>query len=110
MGERRRRARGAGGGRLLNETRTTVLDLSGAEELCTEPSPLERVQRAYAGLEPGHRLEVRTPIAEHAFAVRAWSRKHGVTIVVDERNGADHRIVLAHDGAPAAGEVAHSGA
>ena len=110
VGERRRRARGAGGGRLLSEARTTTLDLSGAEELCTEPSPLERVRRAYAGLEPGHRLEVRTPIAEHAFAVRAWSRKHGVTIVVDERNGADHRIVLAHDGAPAAGEVAHSGA
>jgi TusA-related sulfurtransferase len=42
---------------------------------------LERVKRAYARLAPGARLEVRSPIAEHAFAVRAWARKNDVAIV-----------------------------
>lgn len=77
----------------------TVIDLSGSEELCTEPGALERVRRAYAGLEPGGRLEVRSPIAEHAFAVRAWSRKNGVTVIVDEQSDGYRRLVLA---APAA--------
>jgi TusA-related sulfurtransferase len=79
---------------------TTVLDLSGAEELCTEPGALDRVRHAYARLEPGGRLEVRSPIAEHAFAVRAWSRKNGVSVVVDEPADGFRRLVLE---SPAAG-------
>jgi len=74
---------------------TTVLDLSGSEELCSEPGPLERVRKAYARLEPGGRLEVRSPIAEHAFAVRAWSRKNGVTLIADEPREGYRRLVLA---------------
>jgi TusA-related sulfurtransferase len=77
----------------------TVLDLSGSEELCTEPGALERVRKAYARLEPGDRLEVRSPVAEHAFAVRAWSRKNGVNVIVDEPSDGFRRLVLA---APAA--------
>jgi hypothetical protein len=78
---------------------TTVIDLSGSEELCTEPGALERVRQAYARLAPGSQLEVRSPIAEHAFAVRAWSRKNGVTLIVDEPSDGYRRLVLA---APAA--------
>jgi hypothetical protein len=81
-------------------TAATVLDLRAAEELCTEPGALERVRRAYAKLEPGTQLEVRSPVAEHAFAVRAWSRKNGVSVVVDEPSDGYRRLVL--DG-PAAG-------
>jgi TusA-related sulfurtransferase len=77
-----------------------VLDLSGAEELCSEPGALERVRKAYATLEPGGRLEVRATITEHAFAVRAWSRKKGVSLVVDEPVDGYRRLVLE---APAAG-------
>lgn len=73
---------------------TTVLDLSGAEELCTEPGALQRVRMAYAGLEPGALLEVRSPVAEHAFAVRAWCRKNGVNLVVDEPSAGFRRLVL----------------
>lgn len=109
VGQRGRRSRGAGGGRQLSGT-LTVLDLSGAEELCTEPAPLERVRRAFAQLEPGDRLEVRTPITEHAFSVRAWSGKQGVTVLDDERAGGAHRIVLLRGAAPPGTGVAHSGA
>jgi TusA-related sulfurtransferase len=77
-----------------------VLDLSGAEELCSEPGALERVRKAYAKLEPGAQLEVRSPVTEHAFAVRAWSRKHGVSLVVDESADGYRRLVLE---APASG-------
>jgi hypothetical protein len=79
---------------------STVLDLSASEELCTEPGALERVRRAYARLEPGGQLEIRSRVAEHAFAVRAWSRKNGVSVVVDEPADGFRRFVLA---APAAG-------
>ena len=78
---------------------TTVIDLSGSEELCTEPGALESVRRAYARLAPGGLLEGRSPIAEHAFAVRAWSRKNGVSVIVDEPSDGYRRLVLA---APAA--------
>jgi TusA-related sulfurtransferase len=71
-----------------------VIDLSGSEELCTEPGALERVRKAYARLEPGGRLEVRSPITEHAFAVRAWSRKNGVHLLVDEPAEGYRRLVL----------------
>jgi TusA-related sulfurtransferase len=71
-----------------------VLDLSGAEDLCTEPGALERVRKAYARLEPGGRLEVRSPVADHAFAVRAWSRKNGVTVIADEPSEGFRRLVL----------------
>lgn len=81
-------------------TELAVLDLSAADLLCSEPGPLERVRRAYAKLEPGGRLEVRSPITEHAFAVRAWSRKNGVLVVVDEVSEGYRRLVLE---APAAG-------
>jgi TusA-related sulfurtransferase len=77
---------------------TTVVDLSGAEELCSEPAPLEQVKRAFEKLAPGDSLEVRSPIAEHAFAVRAWSRKQGVTVVSDERVDGTQRLVLMRSG------------
>ena len=72
----------------------TTLDLAGAEELCSEPAPLERVKRALAELPEGERLEVRTPVAEHAFAVRAWARKHGITLAEDARVDGITRLVL----------------
>jgi TusA-related sulfurtransferase len=72
----------------------TILDLSQAEELCSEPGALERVKRAYAGLKPGQRLEVRSPIAEHAFAVRAWARKNGAPVVEDTTLDGVTRLVL----------------
>ncbi len=75
-------------------TETTLLDLTGAEELCTEPGALQRVRRAYAQLQPGGHLEVRSPVAEHAFAVRAWSRKNGVSLIVDEPSDGFRRLVL----------------
>jgi len=71
-----------------------ILDLSQAEELCSEPGALERVKRAYAGLKPGDRLEVRSPVAEHAFAVRAWARKNGVPVVDDAAQDGVTRLVL----------------
>ena len=73
---------------------TTILDLSQAEELCSEPGALERVRRAHAGLKPGERLEVRSPVAEHAFAVRAWARKNGVPVVDDVIRDGVTRLVL----------------
>jgi len=74
---------------------TRSLDLSAAEELCSEPGALERVRRAYANLEPGGRLEVRSSVAEHAFAVRAWARKSGVSVVEDGiDSGGALRLVL----------------
>ena len=75
-------------------TETTTLDLSASEELCTEPGALERVRRAYARLEPGGRLEVRSPIAEHVFAVRAWSRKNVVNVIIDEPSEGFRRLIL----------------
>ena len=73
---------------------TTVLDLGGAEDLCTQPGALDQVRKAYARLEPGDRLEVLTPVAEHAFAVRAWSRKQEVPLVADEPAEGGRRLVL----------------
>lgn len=93
MGQLGGRAGGEGGGRLSRAV-TGVLDLSGAEELCSEPAPLERVRRRIADLDPGAQLEVRTPVAEHAFAVRAWSRKNSVRVVADERTADGFRLVL----------------
>ncbi len=73
---------------------TTLVDLTGAEDLCTRPGALDQVRAAYAGLDPGGRLEVRSPVAEHTFAVRTWSRKQGVRVVVDEAAEGFRRIVL----------------
>jgi TusA-related sulfurtransferase len=67
---------------------TAVIDLAGAEQECGEPA-LERVRRGYAVLPPGEFIEVRTPIAEHAFAVRAWARRSGAELVDDLREGAE---------------------
>jgi hypothetical protein len=78
----------------------TLVDLTGAEDLCTQPGALDQVRTAYAGLPPGGRLEVRSPIAEHTFAVRAWSRKTGVPVVIDEPAEGFRRLVLER---PAAG-------
>lgn len=77
---------------------TIVLDLSQAEELCTEPGALERVRRAYARLQPDDLLEIMSPVAEHAFAVRAWSRKQGIALLTDERVDGVHRLVLQRGG------------
>ena len=102
MGQRRRRAGGEGGGNLLSTTRIHSIDLSDAEELCTEPGALERVRRAYATLRPGERLDIRAPVAEHAFAVRAWARRSGVRIAEDGRgpDGAARLVLEAvHPGA-----------
>ena len=33
-------------------------------------------------------------MTEHAFAVRAWSRKHGINLVKDERIGGVNHLVL----------------
>jgi TusA-related sulfurtransferase len=74
--------------------RTAVIDLSQAEQLCTEPAPLEQVRRRYAGLEPGDRLEVRSRVTEHAFTVRAWSRKQGIEMIRDDRDDGVHVLVL----------------
>ena len=71
-----------------------MLDLDGMDDLCADPAPLERVRRAFAGLEPGQRLEVRTPVAEHAFAVRAWSRRSGVHLVEDASSDGVTRLVV----------------
>lgn len=85
---------GREGGGCLSRPAGSVLDLSGAEELCSEPPPLERVRRQLAQLDPGARLEVHTPVPEHAFAVRAWSRRQGIAVVADERTPEGFRIVL----------------
>jgi TusA-related sulfurtransferase len=98
VGQRRRRPGGEGGRHQLTSTPAIVVDLSGAEELCSEPAPLERVRRAYAELPRGRRLQVRTPIAEHAFAVRAWSRKAGVAVLDDRLDDGVHVLVLAPAG------------
>jgi len=94
VGQRRGLAGGEGGRHRLNQAPAVVLDLSGAEEFCSDPTPLERVRRAYANLEPGSRLEVRTPVAEHAFAVRAWSGKSGIDVITDVKEDGVTRLVL----------------
>jgi TusA-related sulfurtransferase len=66
---------------------SVVLDLGAAEQECGDPA-LARVRSAYAALAPGAVLESRSPIAEHAFAVRAWARREGAELVGDERAGA----------------------
>jgi TusA-related sulfurtransferase len=64
-----------------------VLDLGAAEQECGDPA-LARVRRAYAALAPGAVVETRSPVAEHAFAVKAWARREGADVVADERRGA----------------------
>jgi TusA-related sulfurtransferase len=66
-----------------------VLDLGTAEEMCGDPA-LGRVRRAWAELAPGGVIEVRTPIAEQAFAVRGWARREGAELLADAREGAVH--------------------
>jgi TusA-related sulfurtransferase len=62
-----------------------VLDLADAEQECGDPA-LGRVRRGYDALTPGQIIEVRTPIAEHAFAVRAWARRAGAELVGDRHD------------------------
>jgi TusA-related sulfurtransferase len=66
---------------------TVVLDLAGSEQDCGDHA-LERVRRAYAALAAGEVLEASSPIAEHAFAVRAWARQVGAELVGEERAAA----------------------
>jgi TusA-related sulfurtransferase len=67
-----------------------VLDLADAEQECGDPA-LGRVRRAYETLGAGQVIEVRTPIAEQAFAVRAWARRGGAELVADQR---DSRVAI----------------
>ena len=69
------------------------LDLAHAEDECGD-NALSRVRRALEGLPRGALLEVTSPVAEHAFAVRAWSRREGVGVVADERHDGVARILL----------------
>ncbi len=82
MTDTRNSAAGAG----MAPAPAVILDLAAAENECGDPA-LERVRRAYAALAPGELLEARSPIAEHAFAVRAWCRREGADLVCDERDG-----------------------
>jgi TusA-related sulfurtransferase len=63
-----------------------VLDLAQSEQECGDPA-LGRVRRAYDTVGAGQVIEVRTPIAEHAFAVRAWARRAGAELIADQRDG-----------------------
>lgn len=65
---------------------TAVLDLADAEQECGDPA-LARVRRAYETLRAGQVIEVRTPVAEQAFAVRVWTRREGAELVADQRDG-----------------------
>jgi TusA-related sulfurtransferase len=66
---------------------SVVVDLGEAEQECGDPA-LARIRRAYADLAPGEVVEARSPVAEHAFAVRAWARREGADVVADDRAGA----------------------
>lgn len=70
------------------------LDLSATEQYCSEPSPLDRVRRAYDDLSEGQTLEVRSSIREHVWAVRMWSQKHGIVILVDDTDAGLNRLIL----------------
>lgn len=69
------------------------LDLARSEEECGD-NALSRVRRAVADLPRGALLEVVSPVAEHAFAVRAWSRREGVEVVEDGREDGINRLLL----------------
>ena len=95
VGQRCGRAGGEGDrGGLSDQLADRVLDLNTAEQLCSEPSPLEQVRRALAAMAPGQRLEVRSRIADHAFSVRAWSRKQGVVLLRDDLESGEHVLLL----------------
>jgi TusA-related sulfurtransferase len=98
MGQRRRRPGGEGDGGGLSAVpgrdNPHVLDLSEAEQYCSEPSPLQQVRRAFGALEPGAVLEVRSRVAEHAFAVRVWARREGVEVLRDEQQHGVHVVVV----------------
>ena len=63
-----------------------VVDLSEAELMCGDPA-IGRVRRAWAAVAPGSVLEVRSPVAEHRFQVRAVLEQDGGTVVADARDG-----------------------
>ena len=69
------------------------LDLARSEEECGD-NALSRVRRAVAELPAGGLLEVSSPVADHAFSVRAWSRREGLEIVDDRRDDGVTRLVL----------------
>ena len=68
-----------------------VLDLSEAEVMCGDPA-IGRVRRAWAAIPPGAVLEVRSPIAEHRFQVRAVLERDGGRLVADARDGDVHVV------------------
>jgi TusA-related sulfurtransferase len=70
-----------------------LVDLSDAEQDCGD-SALAVVRRALSELNPGHIMEVRTTVAEHAFVIRAWARKTGKSVVSDRIEGKLTRIFL----------------
>jgi hypothetical protein len=69
------------------------IDLSDAEQECGD-NALGRVRRAYSELGPGESLLVISAIAEQAFAVRAWSRKVGATLVEEPADAGRRRMLL----------------
>ena len=79
---------------------TRRLDLSDAEIECGD-SAMGRVRRAYGTLAAGERLEVVTGVAEHVFAVRAWSRRVGGEILEESTEGRCIRLVLRRPAASA---------
>jgi TusA-related sulfurtransferase len=77
----------------MARTIARTLDLSTSEEVCGD-SALQMVRRALKELLPGEVLEVRARVAEHSFVVRAWARKTGKTILEDQTEGKETRILL----------------
>ena len=72
---------------------SVVLDLGSAEETCGDPA-LGRVRRAWDILAPGAVLEVRSPIAEHRFAVSTWVQREGGELLSDTRDGGEFVLRL----------------
>ena len=77
----------------MARTIARTVDLTKAEEECGD-SALQLVRRALKQLAPGEVLEVRATVAEHAFVVRAWARKTGQTILEDQVDGRETRILV----------------
>jgi hypothetical protein len=75
-----------------------ILDLATAEEACGD-SALDRVRRAYAGLDQEEQLVVLTAVAEQAFAVRAWARRSGAQIAGESLAEGRTGIALRRPGA-----------
>jgi thiosulfate/3-mercaptopyruvate sulfurtransferase len=75
-----------------------MVDLRDSEQECGDTA-LKLVRRAIKELSPGEVLTVLTNVAEQAFVVRAWARKTGRSILEDEREGKERRILVEQAGA-----------